>query len=49
MRRELSGHFMRLMTETLQYGEDSINLMIEHGFMDQLPMAKERATVPSST
>lgn len=47
-RRDLGSHFMRLMAETLQYGEDSVNIMIEHGFMDQLPMAKERPEVPSS-
>lgn len=40
-RKDLGAHFMRLMAETLQYGEDSVNLMIEHRFMDQLPMAKE--------
>jgi uncharacterized protein YeaO (DUF488 family) len=49
LRKDLGGHFTRLMAETLQYGEDSANLMIERGFMDQLPMAKERPTVPSST
>jgi hypothetical protein len=47
-RKDLATHFMRLMSETLQYGEDSVNLMIERGFIDQLPIAKERSTVPSS-
>jgi hypothetical protein len=40
---------MRLNTEVLEYGEDSMNLMIEHQLIDQLPMAKERPSVPSST
>jgi hypothetical protein len=48
-RKDLGSHFMRLMMETLQYGEDCVNLMIERGFMDQLPMAKEIPTEPSST
>jgi len=47
-RRDLGVTFMRIMTETLKYGEDCINLMIEHGFLDQLPMAKEKPTVLSS-
>ncbi|KGE20713.1 DUF3231 family protein [Paenibacillus wynnii] len=47
-RRDLGVHFMRLMAETLKYGEDSINLMIDYGFLDQLPMAKENPTVPTS-
>jgi len=47
-RKDLGTHFMRLMAETLQYGEDSVNQMIERGFMDQLPMAKEHPAVPSS-
>jgi hypothetical protein len=48
-RRDLGAHYMRLITEVLQYGEDCMNLIIEHQFIDQLPMAKERPIVPSST
>ncbi|WP_167577760.1 DUF3231 family protein [Ammoniphilus sp. YIM 78166] len=41
-RRDLASHYSRLMTEVLQFAEDSVNLMIELGFMDQLPMAREK-------
>ena len=47
-RRDLGVHFMRLMGETLKYGEDIIDLMIDHGYLDQLPMAKEKPTIPAS-
>lgn len=40
--RDLGTHFMRVMTETLQYGEDCANLMIKYGFMNQTPLAKEK-------
>ncbi|WP_174732238.1 DUF3231 family protein [Mesobacillus harenae] len=39
-RRDLGGHYTRLIAEVLKYGEDSANLMIKHGFMDHLPLAK---------
>lgn len=42
-RKDLGVHFMRLMTETLRYGEDCANLMIKYGFMNQLPLAKEKS------
>jgi hypothetical protein len=41
MRRDLGLHFMRLRTEVLKYGEDTLNLMIKNEYLDQLPMAKE--------
>jgi rubrerythrin len=41
-RRDLGVHYTRLIAEILKYGEDSANLMIEHGFMDQLPLAKNK-------
>lgn len=41
MRRDLGLHFIRLRTELLKYGEDSLNLMIKNEYLDQLPMAKE--------
>ncbi len=40
-RKDIGAHFMRLMGETLKYGEDIANLMIKYKFLDQLPMAKE--------
>jgi rubrerythrin len=48
MRRDLGLHFIRLRTELLKYGEDTLNLMIKHEYLDQLPMAKEKPTVHSS-
>jgi hypothetical protein len=44
-----SKSFLEEAKFPLQYGEDSMNLMIEHKFIDQLPMAKEKPSVPSST
>lgn len=41
-RRDLGLHYSRLMAETLQYAEDNVNLMIENGFMDQFPLAKNK-------
>ena len=41
-RRDLGVHYTRLMAEVLKYGEDSVNLMIEHDYMDQFPLAKEK-------
>lgn len=40
MRRDLGVHFIRLRTELLKYGEDSLNLMIKNEYFDQLPLAK---------
>ena len=42
LRKDIGAHYTRLMAEELLYGEDCVNLMIEHQFLDQLPMAKER-------
>lgn len=39
-RKDIGAHFMRLMGETLKYGEDTANLLIKYKFLDQLPMAK---------
>jgi hypothetical protein len=41
MRRDLGLHFMRLRAELLKYGEDTLNLMIENEYLDELPMAKK--------
>ncbi|WP_100404682.1 DUF3231 family protein [Bacillus solitudinis] len=47
-RRDLATHYTRLIAEVLKYGEDSLNLMIDFGFMDQIPLAKENQSQPSS-
>jgi hypothetical protein len=39
MRKDIGTDFMRLMTETLKYAEDTMNLMIKKGYFDQHPMA----------
>lgn len=41
MRKDLGLHFLRLRTELLKYGEDTLNLMIENEYLDQLPLAKK--------
>ncbi|WP_180994396.1 DUF3231 family protein [Bacillus sp. Marseille-P3661] len=41
-RKDIGGHFMRLMWQTIKYGEDTANLMIKYKFLDQLPLAKGR-------
>lgn len=41
LRKDIGATNTRLMAEELLYGEDSVNLMIEQGFLDQLPMAKK--------
>ena len=42
LRKDLGVLNSRLLAEQLLYEEDGINLMIEHEFLDQLPMAKEQ-------
>lgn len=39
LRKDLGAHYTRLLGEELSYGEDSVNLMIKHDFLDQLPLA----------
>lgn len=39
MRKDLGVDYLRLMTELLKYGEDTMNLMIEYQYLDQMPMA----------
>jgi hypothetical protein len=41
MRKDIGVDFMRLMTETLLYAEDSMNLMINKGYFNQHPLAKK--------
>ncbi|WP_394234310.1 DUF3231 family protein [Niallia oryzisoli] len=40
MRKDIGALYMRLMGETLLYGEDAANLLIKNKFLDQLPMAE---------
>ncbi|MFD1040461.1 DUF3231 family protein [Virgibacillus byunsanensis] len=40
MRKDIGVDFSRLMAETALYGEDTLNLMIKYGFLDEFPMAK---------
>ncbi|WP_347552968.1 DUF3231 family protein (plasmid) [Pseudalkalibacillus hwajinpoensis] len=40
MRKGVGLDLSRMMAEFLQYGEDGLNLMIERGHMDQIPLAK---------
>jgi len=41
MRKDVGVDFYRLMAEFAVYGEDTLNLMIEEGFLDQTPLAKD--------
>ncbi|MFC0273381.1 DUF3231 family protein [Metabacillus herbersteinensis] len=36
-RRDLSAHYIRIMGGVLKYVEDGINIMIDHGWMEQPP------------
>ncbi len=42
MRRDLALHFSRMGTESLQYGEDGLNIMIDHGWLEQAPQVDDR-------
>jgi len=42
LRKDLGVLNTRLLAEQILYAEDSMNLMIEHEYLDQLPMAKEQ-------
>ncbi|SEQ65442.1 Protein of unknown function [Virgibacillus subterraneus] len=42
MRKDIGVEFSRLLAEVSLYGEDTLNLMIEFGFLDQIPMAKSK-------
>ncbi|UJL47210.1 DUF3231 family protein [Virgibacillus sp. NKC19-16] len=41
-RRDLGAHYGRLSTELTAYAEDGANIMIDHGWMEQPPMAADR-------
>lgn len=40
MRKDIGTDFMRLMTETLKYAEDIMNVLVKKGYMDQHPLAE---------
>ncbi|WP_170287628.1 DUF3231 family protein [Aquibacillus halophilus] len=41
MRKDVGVDFSRLMAELSLYGEDTLELMIELGYLDQIPLAKD--------
>lgn len=41
-RRDLGADYVRLTTETLQYAEDGMNIMIENEWLEQPPQATDR-------
>ncbi|RXT02287.1 DUF3231 family protein [Ammoniphilus sp. CFH 90114] len=40
LRRDIGSDFLRVMTETLKYAEDTMNHMVKRGYLDQHPMAR---------
>ncbi|UOQ91543.1 DUF3231 family protein [Halobacillus shinanisalinarum] len=41
-RRDLATHYTRLMAELAAYAEDSANIMIDHGWLEEPPQAVDR-------
>ncbi|MGP4108638.1 DUF3231 family protein [Virgibacillus sp. L01] len=41
-RRDLGSHYMRVLTETLEYGEDGANITIKHAWLEEPPQAVDR-------
>ncbi len=41
-RHDVGAHYSRLMAELLHYSEDGLNIMINNGWLEQLPMAGDR-------
>ncbi|WP_227938401.1 DUF3231 family protein [Alkalihalobacillus deserti] len=41
-RRDLGAHYTRLISEVALYAEDGANIMIENGWMEQIPQAPDR-------
>nr|WP_202077707.1 DUF3231 family protein [Caldalkalibacillus salinus] len=41
-RRDLGTHYLRLIPELIKYGEDCMNIMIDHGWMEKPPSATDR-------
>ncbi|WP_419955074.1 DUF3231 family protein [Neobacillus niacini] len=42
LRKDLGGHYTRLVTEILQYGHDGVKLMIENSWLEQPPQNVDR-------
>jgi hypothetical protein len=45
LRKDLGGHYSRLVTEILQYANDGVKLMIENRWMEQPPQNVDRETL----
>ncbi|MFA1819514.1 DUF3231 family protein [Virgibacillus oceani] len=41
-RRDLGAHYSRLILEVTNYADDGANILIDHGWMEQPPMAPDR-------
>lgn len=41
-RRDLGTHYTRLISEVILYVEDGTNIMIENGWLEQIPQATDR-------
>lgn len=42
-RRDLAVHYSRLTAELGKLGEDALNIMIDHGWLEQIPQAEDRS------
>jgi hypothetical protein len=47
LRRDLGGHYTRLVAEIIQYGNDCVKLMIEHRWLEQPPQNIDRDALRS--
>jgi hypothetical protein len=47
-RKDLGADFLRLMMEIIAYAEDGTNLLIENGWMEQVPQAADRNKLVST-
>ncbi|MEH7106742.1 DUF3231 family protein [Bacillus sp. JJ1764] len=44
-RKDVGGHYVRLIFELLQFAEDGANLMIKNGWLEQPPTASDRESL----
>jgi hypothetical protein len=42
---DLGAHYLRLITEIIQYSKDGIKFMIEKGWIEQTPQNVDRETI----
>jgi hypothetical protein len=42
-RKDLATHYVKLMTEIMNYGREGLNLLIQRGWMEQPPQAINRS------